>query len=520
VAAVANKISVGVGEWITLSAQRHPDKACFVYADGTQHTFGEIDGRVNRLADALRAEGFARGDRIAVLALDSHRYIETVLAAMKIGATYMPLNWRLARGEVATLAAKGEPRGLFFDSRYAPLVDGLGDDVKALQLMVCYDTSTDAGPGLAYETLIAGGEDREPEQDATDDDLFGLAFTSGTTGLPKGVMQSRRMIRNMVTACLIDYRAKSEDLRYCASPLFHVTGSAMMLMGVALGYTSLITPQFDPDATIRYLQEDRLTACFLVPTMISMLLQRPELEGRRCERLELMMYGAAPMSAGLLKRAIDTFDCDFLNLFGAGTEAGLQTILTVEDHRRAMAGETQLLGSIGRAATSIALKITDEDLNEVPIGTVGEITTRSDMVMDGYLDMPEETARSLRDGWFRAGDLAYRDEDGYLYLAGRKNDMIIRGGENVYPIEIESVLADHPAVALVSVVGVPDEKWGETVRAWLVLRPGTTVDAAELTAFCRARLATYKVPSDFRVEPALPMNASGKILKRELRLLA
>jgi acyl-CoA synthetase (AMP-forming)/AMP-acid ligase II len=512
---MTSKISVGVGEWITLSARRHPDKACFVYADGSAHTFGEINARVNRLANVLLAEGFGRGDRIAVLALDSNRYMETVLAALKIGAVYMPINWRLTRGEVETLVTKGQPRGLFYDSRYAPLVEGLDAQVAGLRSMVVYD-----GKDASYEKLLTAGSEREPVQDATDDDLFGLAFTSGTTGLPKGVMQSRRMIRNMVTACLIDYRARAEDLRYCASPMFHVTGSAMVLMGVAMGYTSLITPQFDPDATIRYLQDDRLTACFLVPTMISMLLQRPELEGRRFDRLELMMYGAAPMSAGLLRRAIDTFDCDFLNLFGAGTEAGLQSILTVEDHHRAIAGETRLLGSIGRAATSVALRITDDNLDDVPVGTVGEITTRSDMVMDGYLDMPEETDRSLRDGWFRAGDLAYQDAEGYLFLAGRKNDMIIRGGENIYPVEIESVLSDHPSVALVSVVGVPDEDWGETVRAWLVLRPGTSVDPAELTAFCRARLASYKVPTDFRVEASLPMNASGKILKRELRLLA
>ena len=515
-----SSIGVGVGEWITLSAARHPDKACFVYADGSEHSFGAINLRVNRLAHALLAAGVARGDRIAILALDSHRYMETVLAAMKIGAVFMPLNWRLTRAEVATLVARGEPRALFIDSRYRPLVAGLEATVPGLRSVVVYDGDDEQ----SYEKLLAGSLEDEPAEDepatvVADDELFGLAFTSGTTGLPKGVMQSRRMLRNLVTSCLLNQQAQPDDLRYCASPMFHVTGMAMPLMGVAFGFTSLITPQFDPDATIRYLLEDRLTACFMVPTMISMLLQRPELQGRRFERLQLLMYGAAPMSAALLQRAMAIFDCDFLNLFGAGTEAGLQTILTVEDHRRAMAGETHLLGSIGRAAPFVALRITDDDLNDVPVGSVGEITTRSDMVMDGYLGRPEESARSLRDGWFRAGDLAYQDAEGYLFLAGRKNDMIIRGGENIYPIEIESVLAEHPSVALVSVVGVADEDWGETVRAWLVLRPGTTAEPAELAAFCRARLAGYKVPTDFRIEAALPMNASGKILKRELRLL-
>jgi acyl-CoA synthetase (AMP-forming)/AMP-acid ligase II len=237
----------------------------------------------------------------------------------------------------------------------------------------------------------------------------------------------------------------------------------------------------------------------------------------RYDNLKLILYGAAPMSPALLRRAMDTFRCAFVNLFGAGTEAGLQTLLTVDDHRRAMAGEEKLLGSIGRPATGVALRLTDDDMHDVPVGEIGEITTRSDMVMEGYLGMPEATDRSLRDGWFRAGDLAYRDADGYLYLAGRKSDMIIRGGENIYPVEIETVLAEHPAVALVSVVGVPDEHWGETVRAWLTLRPGRRGELDDLAAFCRARLASYKVPADFRVVDELPMNASGKILKRELR---
>jgi acyl-CoA synthetase (AMP-forming)/AMP-acid ligase II len=503
------RVSVGVDEWITLSAERHPDKPCLVYADGSHHTFGWLSGRVNRLADALRAQGVGPGDRIAVLALDSHRYLETVLATMRLGAVYMPLNWRLTRPEVETLVRRGEPVALFYGERYADLVAGLDEQMPSLRLLVGFEGG--------YEGLLASGEDRLTRCPVDDDGLFGLIFTSGTTGLPKGVLQSRRMFRHTINSILIDQRAKPEELRYCASPMFHVTGTALILTGVALGYSSLLTPQFDPDATIRYLVEDRLTGVFLVPTMISMLLQRPELQGRRFDRLELMMYGAAPMSAGLLRRAMATFECDFINLFGAGTEAGLQTVLTVEDHRRAAAGEERLLGSIGRPATGVALRLTDDDMNDVPLGEVGEITTRSMSVMDGYLGMPDETDRSLRDGWFRAGDLAYRDADGYLYLAGRKNDMIIRGGENIYPIEIESTLAEHPAVALVSVVGVPDEHWGETVRAWLVLRPETAVTPAELGAFCRARLASYKVPSEFRVAESLPMNASGKILKRELR---
>jgi acyl-CoA synthetase (AMP-forming)/AMP-acid ligase II len=509
---MAPRVSVTVGEWITLTADRYPDRPCFVYPDGSSHTFAAINARINRLADALRQHGIGRGDRVAVMALDSHRYAETVLAALKVGAVYMPFNWRLSGTEVHNLVRRGAPLALFHSHRYAPLV--AGSDVR---LLVDYDGAD--GEGERYEDLLSTGSETEQVVQIPDDELFGLAFTSGTTGMPKGVLQSRRMIKQMVLSGLAEFQSRSEDVRYCASPMFHVTGIDMILMGVARGFTSLVTPQFDPDATASFLLRDQLSACFLVPTMISMLLQRPELQEGRYERLELIMYGASPMSAALLRRAMDTFRCDFMNLFGAGTEAGLQTLLTIEDHRRAAAGEERLLGSIGRPATCVALRLTDEEMRDVEQGEIGEIMTRSDMVMDGYLDMPEQTERSLRDGWFRAGDLAYRDADGYLYLAGRKNDMIIRGGENIYPIEIESVLAEHPAVALVSVVGAPDDHWGEVVRAWIVLRAGTSVTAEELYAVCRSRLAAYKVPAEFRFAEQLPTNASGKILKTELRRL-
>lgn len=504
-------MSLAVGEWITLTAERHPDATCFVYADRASHTFGEINERVNQLGNAMLDAGVRAGDRVAILALDSHRYAETVMAAMKIGAVFMPINWRLSSQEIATLVGRGSPSALFHSHRYADLLP----DAAGMKLVVDYD---DLDGVAGYEALRSSGSTADASAQVPDDEMFGLAFTSGTTGLPKGVMQSRRMIKAMVMSGLAEFPSKVGDVRYCASPMFHVTGINMILTGVARGFTSLITPQFDVDATAGALLRDELTACFLVPTMISMLLQRPEMTEGRYDRLELIMYGASPMSPSLLRRAMDTFRCDFVNLFGAGTEAGLQTLLSVEDHRRAASGEERLLGSIGRAATGVALRLTDDEMNDVADGEIGEITTRSDMVMDGYLGMADASDRSLRDGWFRAGDLAYRDPHGNLYLAGRKNDMIIRGGENIYPVEIETVLAEHPAVALVSVVGVPDEHWGETVRAWLVLRPGVDVGSEELSAFCRGKLAAYKVPAEFRIEKDLPMNASGKILKRELRL--
>ena len=288
--------------------------------------------------------------------------------------------------------------------------------------------------------------------------------------------------------------------------------------GIARGYPSLIM-DFDPERIMWWMQEGGLTGCFFVPTMISTMLQTRGITDSDYPLLDSIAYGASPMTPALLRRAMDVFRCDFMNMFGAGTEAGLQTILTPEDHRKALAGHEHLLGSIGRPSYGVDLRLCDKHMHDVERGQVGEIVTRSDGVMSGYLDMPAETAEVIVDGWFRGGDLAWEDEDGYLYLAGRAKDMIIRGGENVYPIEIESVLADYPGVIEVAVVGVPDDHWGEIVRAHLVVVDDTEIAEDDLRAFCRDRLAGYKVPVEFRVEREMPRNASGKILKRELRLI-
>ncbi|TDC98227.1 long-chain fatty acid--CoA ligase [Actinomadura sp. 7K507] len=501
-----------------MTARNKPDTPSFVFADGSHHTFVQTNARVNRLVSALRAEGVGRGDRLAVFSLDSHRYVEIVLAALKLGAVYVPLNYRLRRGEIDTLVSRAGPVAVFYDVRYEELLRDLPEAHPAVRLFVALNDGDAADGGESrYEALLATGHEDEPPVVATDEDVIGLAFTSGTTGLPKAVLQSQRMMKAIINEQVIEYRMRPDDVRYSAAPTFHITGICQLLMCVAYGTPSLILPQFDARTTLDFMAADRLTAVFMVPTMISTVLGLPDVHDHEYERLRLMYYGAAAMSPNLLRRAMDAFDCDFLNAFGAGTEAGLQAVLTPEDHRQALAGRPELLGSIGKPAYGVALKIVDEDLNELPPGEVGEIATRSDMVMDGYLEMPEETERALRGGWFRAGDLGYLDENGYLYLSGRKKDMIIRGGENIYPIEIESVLAEHSAVAQVAVVGVADEHWSEVVRAWVALRPGAAATGEELAAHCADRLAKYKVPAEFRFVDALPTNASGKILKRELR---
>lgn len=511
---------IGAGEWLRLSAERFPTRDCFVFEadDGEviRHNFALTNSRVNKLADALTARGVSQGDRIVILATDSHRYMETLLASMKLGTCYVPLNYRLTPFEIQNLSDAAQAEWIFVSGRYIDTARKLRTTAGAAMRIVSFDGPAEGVVG--FEEILAAGRDLEQDVPSGDEVILGLAFTSGTTGLPKGVMQSQRMIKALVTNMMIDYGIGHDECRYSAAPLFHISGMGMVFMGVLRGYTNILAEQFDPVRVHDWLVAQRLTGCFMVPTMLSSLLNVPGIGEHDYGRLGSIIYGAAPMPPALLRRAMATFSCDFVQAFGAGTEAGLQTVLTPDDHRRAAAGEEHLLTSIGRPCTGVDLRLCDEDLQDVIPGEVGEIVTRSDTVMSGYLENPEATSRSMVKGWFRAGDLAWRDAEGFLYLAGRSKDMIIRGGENIYPIEIETVLGEHPAVAEIAVIGMPDSHWGEVVKACLVLRAGHEFPTdQDLVIHARRKLAGYKVPRVFVWFEVLPRNASGKILKRDLR---
>ena len=496
---------MALGDWIDAGRRRWPDVACLVTESRSQ-TYAETADRVDRLAGALLASGLVKGDRIGIVATDSIEHVELILACFKAGVVVCDLNFRLRRPELENIAAAAGLSGLFWSERYAAAVKGL----VTAGAKLC----SDLGPGL--EQLIASSTGSGlAHAAARGEDIVSISFTSGTTGVPKGVLQSERMIRNITYSGIREMVIKPGGFRYSGASLFHISGIGSVLYAVASGCTSLLLDQFDAPTVLHWMQHRGLTHCTLIPTMISSILELPEIEGATFPELRTIMYGGAAITPALLRRMIEVFDCDLFNGFGAGTEAGGQTMLGAEEHRRAMAGDHHLLGSIGTPILGVDLRLCDADMNDVAPGEVGEIVTRSETVMSGYLDQPELTARSLVDGWFRAGDMAYMDEEGFLYLATRKSDMIIRGGENVYPNEIESVLAEHPAVAGVSVVGLPDEHWGEVVAAVVVVRDDT-VTTDVLREWCRARLASYKVPEQVVFMPELPTNANGKVQKRLL----
>jgi acyl-CoA synthetase (AMP-forming)/AMP-acid ligase II len=480
------------GDYLRLSARRYPERDCLVFGDGSSRTFAETNCRVNKLADALLRRGLRPGDRVAILATDSGEYVEVILACLKLGLVYVPLNFRLADAEVRTLLARARPRAIFASSRYVPLLDRLAPRLGPVELAV----SLDGEQLLPVSSLLTEGRDTEPGIEVADDDILALAFTSGTTGLPKGVRQPQRMLKSLALNMSIDYGIMPDEFRYTASPVFHIAGQAMIFMHVMRGLSTLILPQFAPEPVLSWMQSGHLTGCFLVPTMIRRLLDDPHIADGGFGSLRSIIYGAGPITPALLREAMDVFGCDFINAFGAATEGGLQTSLSAADHRRAAAGAGHLLGSIGRPSFGVELRLVDADGADVPPGQVGEIVTRSDAVMAGYLELPEEDARAFRHGWFWGGDLARMDAEGYLFLA------------------------EYPGIAQVAVVGRPDEHWGEAVVAFVTLPPGGSLDTARLRLHCRERLASYKVPRDFEVIGEMPLNASGKIVKRALPVSA
>jgi acyl-CoA synthetase (AMP-forming)/AMP-acid ligase II len=506
---------LAVGDWVTAHARHQPGADCIVTADGSSLTYGAVDTLVTKLARALAGRGLRQGDRIGILATDSPEYIVLLLASMKLGTTFVALNYRLSPAELASLLRAVDVEALFLGGRYRDVADEVCRSLRRPPLVAWLDGARDSE--ISYADLIASVSDSsELTSPAVDDDILSLALTSGTTGTPKGVLQSQRMIRAIVTSGTLELGLRHDDLIYSGAPLFHISGIGHFLYGLSRGCASLVLPQFNAATLLRWMQSGRLRHCLLVPSMISSVLADPALLDDNYDGLRSIMYGGSPMPPTLIRKMADTFGCDLFNGFGSGTEAGGQAMFRPADHRRAMAGEEHLLGSIGTPMYGCDLKLCDADGAEVGEGEVGEIYTRSETLMSGYLGQPGLTA-SVRDGWFHAGDLAWRDKDGYLFLAGRADDMIIRGGENIYPVEIEDLIAQLPAVLEVAVIGEPDPYWGEVVD--VVIRPaaGLTVTLEELREHCKGKLASYKIPQRLIVVSDLPRNPTGKIRKGELR---
>jgi acyl-CoA synthetase (AMP-forming)/AMP-acid ligase II len=480
-------------------------------------TYAQLGGRVDRLAASLHELGLRQGAPVAVLEKNCHRYIETYLAAAQLGIVLVPLNYRLAPRELAEILIDSEAQGLMVGQGFLPVLDSIRLAAPQCQHVVVLAEDAPAGM-IAYEALLRQEHASVPLPERKADDLLYLYYTSGTTGRPKGAMLTEGNVAFNAEVChsVIGYR--SEDRYLHAAPMFHLADAASLWALTRSGACHVCLSDFEPVRCLQMLQDERISVSVLVPTMINFLLNAPNATGYNLDAWRLLVYGASPMPEALIRRVINEFDVKLEQAYGMTELSPIATILFPEEH--VLEGPERFvrrLRSAGRAVPGVEVRVVDDHDVDVPSGEVGEVIVRGPNVMRGYWKQPEATAEALRGGWMHTGDMATLDEDAFVYIVDRKKDMIISGGENVYSTEVEAVLYQHPAVLEAAVVGVPDPRWGEAVLAIIAAKPGQQVTADELRAYCRERIAGYKIPRSVNFLESLPKTATGKISKKDLR---
>jgi long-chain acyl-CoA synthetase len=499
-----------VGELIRWRARLHPDRAALVYR-GRSTSYAELDRASNRVANALLAAGLQRGRRVCVLDKGHDRFFEVLFGIAKAGGVFTPVNWRLAPPEIAFVLNDARAPILFVGEDFAAAVESVEKDLEHARAIVQFEPG---GRWQAYESWRDAGADGDPQLDSAESESVWQLYTSGTTGHPKGAELTHRNLFHVAALGLQGFGdLRQGDVGLVCMPLYHIGGAGYALCLVFAGMTMLVMREPDPGGILRLIPAHGVNHGFFVPALLSFLLQHPDSANTDFRSLRTMLYGASPIPEDLLRAAMERFGCSFVQAYGLTETTGAICLLSEEDHRQA----GDLLRSCGRPMFGCDIRIVDGEGNRLPAREVGEIIVRGDCVMKGYWNRPEATAGAIRGDWFYSGDAGYFDDRGYLYIHDRVKDMIVSGGENVYPAEVESVLFAHPAVADAAVIGIPDERWGEAVKAVVVLKPGARATADEIVDFCRDKIAGYKRPRSVDFVDALPRNPTGKILKRELR---
>lgn len=480
-----------------------------------QQTWEVFAQRVSKFAGALSKLGLQPQERVAILSLNSDYYLECFYAIAWAGAIIVPLNTRLAIPELLYMLNDADVQILIVEATYQDRLSELLPQLNTMPHVILIGADTAPDGALHYEDILAAA-DPIPDVGCGGDDVMGIFYTGGTTGVSKGVMLSHaNLVSNAMTVLLNIY--EDEPWVYLHSaPMFHIADAQWIIAVTLKAGTHVFMPKFIPEDMLKNIQKYQVTHCALVPTMVNMLLNLGNLEHYDVSTLRIMNYGGSPMAPALISRTRQAFpQCRLFQGYGQTETSPNVSMLVDKFHDPSYVGRFE---SAGQPMLTVEVKIVDEQDNELPTGEVGEIAARGPNIMRGYWNKPEETAYALRGGWMHTGDMGYLDEDGFLYIVDRLKDMIISGGENVYSVEVEAALYQHPAVAVCAVIGIPDPKWGETIHAIVVPREGQSITVQEIIDHCHSRIAGYKCPRsiEIRHEP-LPMNGAGKILKRELR---
>lgn len=483
---------------------------------GRDTTYGQLDARTDSLASGLRALGLRPHDRIVLWIHNRPELVELLIAGWKANLTVVPINVRLHPAEVAFIATNCRARALAYDSAFAQAVRSIRDDLP--DRTACIQVGGPAAGVTRFEEIL--GSRPGPVEDAADDDVAWLFYTSGTTGKPKGAMLTQRNLVAMAMNCLADVCSfQPEDVVLHVAPLTH--GSGMFLLpALARGSLNVISPHtsFEPAQVVELIEAQRVSViAFLAPTMIARLIADPALSRHDTSSLRCVPYGGGPMYVEQIKKAIDVLGPIWVQIYGQGETPMTATYLRRQEHRYDSEEFEQRLGSAGITRTDIELRILDPDDRELAAGRLGEIAVKGPTVMKGYWEDPAATAAAMRNGWLHTGDIGYMDASGYVYIVDRAKDMIISGGNNIYPREVEEVLLTHPDILEAAVVGIPDPYWGESVHAVIATRSGVSMTDQDVIEHCRASIASYKKPRSVEFVPELPKSAYGKVLKRELR---
>lgn len=487
-------------------------------------TYAELYGRVSSLASSLARCGVGSGDRIAILAWNDLEFLESYFAAAGLGAILCPLNVRLSAAEIEEILVDAECCWLVVDARLEALAREIVDRRTPLQTFVWFGaTAPRSGTSIAileYEELIAGGS-RFTARSVRPDDVAHLYYTSGTTGRAKGVPLSHRNVETHAIAAARELSLREDDVWGHIAPMFHLADAWATFAITHVGGRHAMLPKFGTVEALDFLARARVTVTNLIPTMLNLMVKHPHAAEVDCSAMRLVLSGGAPIAPETVRAIVERFRCEYVQTYGMTETSPYLTLSLLHEHLRSLPEPEQMRYrcKTGRPFATIELRVVGESGADVPRddATVGEVWVRGPTVTAGYWNRPEETARAFRDGWLMTGDLAVIDAEGYVNIVDRKKDVILTGGENVYTTEVENVLHAHPAVLEAAVFGVPDPVYGESVRAAIVLRTGSSATAADLQSFCRTKLGGYKVPRDLVFLAELPRTGSGKIAKRFLR---
>ncbi|MFI5395472.1 MAG: class I adenylate-forming enzyme family protein [Candidatus Binatia bacterium] len=511
---------MNTSNFVSIPAAMFEDQEILVFEDH-RLTYGQLWQAIQRLANALHAIGIRRGDCVAVLQTNSHHYVEAYYAAAALGAVFLPLNYRAKLPELEYMVTTAQVKVLLVGDRYLEAVKQLRPKFTGVETYIAMETPQDGF--LHLDRLMAEASPELEPPEVEDEDTSILMYTSGTTALPKGVMLTYNDFTAYVTANVELADGTPRGAALLCVPLYHIAGATNIMTSLFTGRRLVLLRQFDAATWLETVEREQVTHAFLVPTMVKQLIDHPEFSKHDLSSLQNLSYGGAQMPFPVIRRAIEIFPktVGFVNAFGQTETTSTLTVLGPDDHRLDGSPEEvelrlKRLKSIGRPLPDVELKVVGDDGEELPAGQVGELWVRTPRVMKGY-GGGAANGSPLHDGWLPTHDMGWLDEEGYIFLAGRKDDMIIRGGENIAPAEVEAVLYSHPGVDEAAVIGIPDVEWGQRVAAVVVSRPGVTLTAEDIAEFCRQRLASFKKPEVIHFLEALPRNPMGKVLKKDLR---